>query len=193
MLRKRPMTALSATYDLLARPWTHEQLADHYQQARRRGEKLPESDQDHLIRRPTAMLATAVPACATASVAIHMIHVLPATREARLVDQLLDTAANSSALALHRCHQGLELDGRDHGYVVDEWQPAVYDNAAPQLESARADLEPPSAVHHVQDAVRCLSSAIVELDQGSPEASAAITDALARLLVVVVFTQVGGR
>ena len=193
MLPERPMTDLSTTYDRLARPWSRDELADRYHQAKRRAEELPESGQDHLIRRPIAMLAAAVPACATVSVAIHMIHTLPATREVRLVDQLLDNAANSSSLALRRCHRALELDGLDHGYVADEWLPAIFDIAAPLLESARADLEPPSAVHHAQDAVRWLSSAIVELDQGSPEASAAITDALARLLVVVVFTQVGGR
>jgi hypothetical protein len=184
------MTDLGATYDRLARPWTRDELADQYHQAKRRAEELPESDQDHLIRRPIAMLATAVPACGTASVAIHMIHMLPTTREVRLVDQLLNNAANSGAVALRRCHRSLELDGRDHGYVADGWLPTVYDIAAPLLESAKANLEPPSAVQHVQDAVRWLSSAIVELDQGSPEASAAIADALARLLVVFAFTQV---
>jgi hypothetical protein len=109
------------------------------------------------------------------------------------MDQLLLNAENNSAVALYRCHAALELDGQAHDYSADEWLPAVYDIAAPLLESARADLEPPSAVHHVQDAVRWLSSAIVELDQGSPEASAAIADAIARLLVVFAFTQVAGR
>jgi hypothetical protein len=187
------MTDLSATYERLARRWTHEQLADHYHEAKRRGEELPECDQDHLIRRPIPILAAAVPACATLSVAIHAIHVLPKIREVGLVDDLLDNAENSSALALHRCHHALELDGRDHDYGAGEWLPAVYDIAAPLLESARGDLEPPSVVHHVQDAVRWLSSALIELDQGSPEASAAIVDALARLLVVFAFTQVPGR
>jgi hypothetical protein len=68
-----PMLDLAATYEQLARPWTHEQLADHYREAERRAERMPECDQDRLIRRPVAMLATAVPACATLSVAIHVI------------------------------------------------------------------------------------------------------------------------
>ena len=50
MLPERPMSDLSADYDQLARSWTHEQLADHYTRARRRGERLPECDQDHRIR-----------------------------------------------------------------------------------------------------------------------------------------------
>jgi hypothetical protein len=187
------MSDLTAAYDRLARGWTHEQLADHYNDAKRRGEELPECHQDHLISRPIAMLASAIPACATLSVAIHVIHVLPTTREAGLVDDLLDNAENSSALALHRCHHALELDGRDHGYSAGEWLPAVYDIAAPLFESASADLEPPSAVHYAQDAIRWLSSAIVKLDQGSAEASAAIADALARLLVIFSFTQVAER
>lgn len=187
------MTDLSATYDRLARRWTHDELAECYHQAVRRGQELPECEHDQLIRRPIAGLAAAVPACASASVAIHMIHVLPATREAELVGQLIESAENSTALALHRCHRALELDGRDHGYRGDEWLPAIYDIAAQLLESARADLEPPSAVGHAQGAVRWLSSAIVQLDEESPEVAAAISEVLARLLVVFAFTQDGER
>lgn len=187
------MTDLSATYDRLARAWTHDELAAHYHQAKRRGGALSQCDQDQLIRRPIAILAAAVPACSTASVAIHVVHLVPATQEAQLVDQLFETAANSSALALHRCHRGLELDGRDHDYSPGAWLPCVYDIAAPLLESARADLEPPSAVLHVQHAVQWLSSAIVQLDEGSPDASATIAEVLARLLVIFAFTHVNGR
>src|SRR5437660_5886228 len=101
MLPDRPMSDLTPAYDLLARGWTHEQLADRYRDAKRRGEQLPECGQDHLIRRPIALLAAAVPACATLSVAIHMIHVMPATGDPNLVDQLFDNAEKSSAIALH--------------------------------------------------------------------------------------------
>ena len=57
----------------------------------------------------------------------------------------------------------------------------------PLLESARLDQEPPSLVRQTQEAVRWLSSSIACLDEDSREAPAAITDTLARLLVVCVF------
>ena len=82
---------------------------------------LPECDQDHLIRRPITMLATAVPACASLSVAIHVIHVLPITGAIALRDQLLRHAENNSAVALYRCHEALALDGQAHGYTAEEW------------------------------------------------------------------------
>jgi hypothetical protein len=184
------MTDLSATYDRLARRWTPEQLADHYHRAKRRGDELPECDQDHLIRRPIAMLATAVPACATLSVAIHMIHVMPATGDPGLVDQLFDNAEKSSAIALHRCHQALELDGAAHGHSADVWLPTVYDIAAPLLGQARLHREPPSVVEHAQEAVRWLSQAIINLDEDAADTSNTIGDALGRLLAVCTFADV---
>jgi hypothetical protein len=184
------MTDLSTTYDRLARRWTYEQLADHFHRAKRRGEQLPECDQDHLIHRPIAMLATAVPACATLSVAIHVIHVMPPTGDPGLVHQLFDNAEKTSAIALHRCHQALELDGRAHGYSADEWLPAVYDIGAPLLEGAALQREPPSVVENTQDVVRWLSRAIINHDQDAPDVSAAIADALGRLLAVYVFTDI---
>jgi hypothetical protein len=187
------MTDLTAAYDQLARSWTHEQLASRYHDAKRRGEQQPECDQDHQIRRPIAILASAVPACASLSVAIHVIHVLPATGALALRDQLLRTAENNSAVALHRCHQALELDGQAHDYNADEWLPAVYDIAAALLEAARLTREPPSLVEHAQEAVRWLSRAIVELDEDSPDAAAALVDGLGRLLALNVFGGVAGE
>lgn len=190
MLPDRPMSDLTAAYDRLARGWTHEQLAGRYLDARRRGEQMPECDQDHLIRRPIAMLASAVPACASLTVAIHVIHVLPATGAFPLRDQLLRNAENNSATALHRCHRALELDGRAHDYRADEWLPAVYDIAAPLLETARLNREPPSLVEHAQEAVRWLSRAIVDLDGDAPDAAAAIVDGLGHILALHVFSEV---
>ncbi len=187
------MTDLSATYDRLARRWTHEQLADHYHQAKRRGEELPECDQDHLIQRPIAILATAVPACATLTVAIHVIHVMPATSDPSLVHQLFDSAERSSAIALHRCHQALELDGRSHDYSADEWLSAVYDTAGSGLEAARLNREPPSLVEQAQEAVRWLSRAIIDLDEDAPDAATALADALGRILALHVFADVARR
>jgi hypothetical protein len=185
------MTDLSATYDRLARRWTHEQLSESYHRARRRGEQLPACDQDHLMLRPIAMLATAVPACATLSVAIHVIHVMPPTGDPGLVHQLFDNAEKTSAIALHRCHHALELDGRSHDYSADEWLPAVYDIAAPLLEVARLHRDPPSIVEHAQDAVSWLSRAVINLAEDGPDASAAIADSLARLLTLCMFADIG--
>jgi hypothetical protein len=184
------MSDLSAAYEQLSRPWTHEQLADHYSEAKRRAERMPECDQDHLIRRPVAMLATGVPACATLSVTIHVLHVLPATSDPGLVEQLLASAEERSAVVLHRCHQALELDGRAHDYTADEWLPAVYDIAAPLLEAARLNCEPPSVVEQAQDTVSWLSRAIIDLDQDARDAAAAIADCLGRILALYAFAAV---
>ena len=184
------MSDLTAAYDRLACDWTHEELAGRYCDTKRRGERLPERNQDHLIRRPIAMLASAVPACASLSVAIHVIHVLPPTGALPLRDQLLRNAAIDSAVALYRGHQALELDGQAHDYTADEWLPAVYDIAAPLLEAARLNREPPTLVEQAQEAVRWLSRAIVDLDEDSPDAAAAIADGLGRILALHVFANV---
>jgi hypothetical protein len=94
------MTDLRAAYQQLAPPWTQEQLADHYREAKRHAQSTPEFDEDSLIG-PVAMLTTAVPARATLNVAIHVIHIPPATEDSGLADQLLDNAETSAAVALH--------------------------------------------------------------------------------------------
>ena len=140
--------------------------------------------------RPIALLATAIPSAATLSVAIHLVHALPDSAQAKLAGELLDTAEINAADALHRCHRALELDGHAHDYTADEWLPVIYDAAAPLLESSRLDQEPPSLVRQTQEAVRWLSSSIACLDEDSRETPAALTDTLARLLVVCVFADV---
>ncbi len=184
------MIDLSATYQRLARPWTREQLAERYQAASRpHGDRSPKDADEDVLSRPIAALATAIPSSASLSVAIHVLHMLPATARGRLAEQLLDTAEDTAANVLHSCHRALELDGRDHDYAADEWLPVVYDIAAPLLESARSDQEPPSVVQHTQDALSWLASAVINLDQDSPETPTALTDALGRLLVTWVFVQ----
>ena len=136
------------------------------------------------------MLATALPACAALSVAIHVIHVLPDPAYTGLRNQLLGNAETNAAVALHRCHQALELDSRAHGYTAAEWLPAVYDVAAPLLESARLNRDPPSIVALAQAAVHWVSHAIAELDQDAPDATAAIVDGLGRILALDVFVDV---
>jgi hypothetical protein len=81
----------------------------------------------------------------------------------------------------------LEHDSRAHDHTADEWLPAVYDIAAPLLEGVRLHREPPSAVEHAQGAVLWLSHAIISLDQDAHDASAAIADALGRLLALCAF------
>jgi hypothetical protein len=145
-----------------------------------------EGEHDHLLRQPIALLATAIPSSASLSVAIHVVHVLPAKGRG-VAEQLLETAAQNAADVLHRCHHALELDSRAHHYTADEWLPLVYDVAAPLLESARLDREPPSLVQHTQEAVHWLASAVISLDQESRETPEALADALGRLLTVCAF------
>jgi len=186
MLRSRVID-LNQTYRHLGRPWTHDDLAVRYAAANRRGGQLLSEAPDTLPERPIALLATAISSAATLSVAIHLVHALPDGPRSRLADDLLATAETNAADALHRCHRALELDGLTHSFTADEWLPVICDAATPLLESSRLDHEPPSLVRHTQEAVRWLSSSIACLDEDSREASAALTDTLARLLVVCVF------
>jgi hypothetical protein len=137
--------------------------------------------------RPISLLATGIPASASFSVAIHVLHALPASARDELGQQLVDTAGRNAADVLHRCHLALELDGRAHDHATNEWLPVVYDIAAPLLASARLDREPPSVVQHTQEAVHWLASAVINLDQDSAETPAALADTLGRLLIVCVF------
>ncbi len=181
-----PMLDLDATYEQLARPWSHEQLAAHCREANRRGAQAVEDIQE-VPDRPISLLATGIPASASFSVAIHVLHALPTSARGELAKQLVDTAGKNAADVLHRCHLALELDGGGHDYAADEWLPVVYDVAAPLLESARLDREPPSVVQHAQEAVHWLASAVINLDQDSAETPAALADAVGRLLIVCVF------
>jgi hypothetical protein len=79
------------------------------------------------------------------------------------------------------------LDTEDHGYTTEEWQAVVYDIATPLLESARRDQEPPTIVRDAQETISWLSRSVVELDQLSAEATAAIAETLAHLLTVWLF------
>jgi hypothetical protein len=183
---------LSQTYRHLGRPWTHDELGARYAAANRHGEQLLSEAPHTAPDRPIALLATAMPSAASLSVAIHLAHALPDGARAKLAAELLDTAETNAADALHRCHRALELDGRTHGYTADEWLPVIYDIAGPLLETSRLDHEPPSLVRQTQEAVRWLSSSIACLNEDSRETTAALTDTLARLLVVCVFADAAG-
>jgi hypothetical protein len=184
------MLDLGATYEQLARPWSHEQLAAHYREATTRGQRIPGRDQPDAVGGPITLLATSIPQCASLSVAVHVLHVLPSPPRGELAQQLLDTIDDHATAALHLCHRALELDGRAHDHTADEWLPAIYDIAAPLLQQARLHREPPSVVEHAQEAVRWLADAIINLDQDAPDTPAAIADSLARLLALCVFANV---
>jgi hypothetical protein len=177
---------LDDTYRRLAQPWPRDELAARYHDADRRGaEGLgPEHDQ---INRPVVLLATAIPRVTTMSVAIHMLHALPAGARGSVAVELVNAAEKNACDALHRCHRALELDGAARGYTAHEWLPIVYDTAAPQIESARLDEEPPTVVRQTQEAVSWLSRAIVELEQDMQDAPTALTETIGRLLTVWVF------
>jgi hypothetical protein len=184
------MLDLGATCEQLARPWSHEQLAAHYRQATTRGQRIPGSDQHDTVSGPIALLASSIPQCASLSVAVHVLHVLPSPPRGELAQQLLDTIDENATAAQHLCHRALELDGRAHDYTADEWLPAIYDIAAPLLQQARLHREPPSVVEHAQEAVRWLADAIINLDQDAPDTPAATADGLGRLLALHVFADV---
>ena len=74
-------------------------------------------------------------------------------------------------------------------FLYEEWLPVVYEIAGPLLESASHTGEPPTVVEQAQTAISWLSRVLVELDQDSPETPTALTETLARLLTVWVFTE----
>ena len=186
------MNDLDDIYRRLAIPRTQQDLADDYRAALRHGGiSAAGSAPEHA--RPIPLLAAAIPPSATVNTAIHTLHGLPNDVEAELPDQLLEIAQRNVAGALHRCQQALELDGADHGYTADEWIPIMYDIAGPLLQSARLDIEPPTVVQATQESISWLSRAITELDQSSEEAPASLSETLARLLAVWIFTNTALR
>src|SRR5450755_3119094 len=106
------MIDLDATYERLARPWSHEQLGARFREAHRRGEQLRGRDQDDAIRSPIALLASSIPQSTSLSIAVHVLHVLPSTPRGELQHQLVDTINKNGTAALHQCRRALELDGR---------------------------------------------------------------------------------
>jgi hypothetical protein len=184
------MIDLAATYEQLARPCTHEQLAEYYRNANSRRELMPARDDETAITTPIALLASSIPQSTSLSVAVHMLHILPPSTGAELAEQLLRTIDENAAAVLHSWHRALERDGRAHHYTADEWQPIVYDTAGGLLEGSRLDHEPPSAVENAQMAVRWLAGGIIDLDRDAADTPAALADGLAHLLTLCVFADV---
>ena len=187
------MTDLDDIYRRLVIPRTEENLADDYRTGLRQGSNSAAGSATRDLARPIPLLASAIPPSATVNTAVYTLHMLPRDLEGELPGQLLDIAHRNVADALHRCHQALELDGADNGYNAEEWLPTLCDIAGPLLQSARLDQEPPPVVQVSQEAISWLSRAIAELDERSEEAAASLAEALARLLVVRIFTDVALR
>jgi hypothetical protein len=184
------MSPVRAIYEKIARPWTHEELAKRFEGARRHAEAPSSSDCDDRVQTPVAILASAVPALAAVSVAIHVIHALPATSDRGLLDDLLLNVEKNADVALRRMHRALERDGLTHGYTTAEYLQAVYEIAAGLLESARFDREPPSLVEEATAAVGWLSQAIIDVDRDALDTTAAIVDGLGRALALEAFAAV---
>jgi hypothetical protein len=177
---------LEDTYRRLAHGWTRGELATRYREADERGADRFRSEQD-LIARPIGLLATATPRAASLSVAIHMLHALPAGARGTITEELVATIERNAAEALHRCNRALELDGAARAYKAEEWLPVIYDTAAPLLESADPSEDPPTVVQRTQEAISWLSRAIRELDNDEPDAATALAETIARLLAIWVF------
>jgi hypothetical protein len=176
---------LGDTYRRLARPWTPDELAAHFDRASQHGRRRAASPEG---ARPIPQLAHAIPPAATASTTIHMLHALPQPADGDLPEQLLKLARRNVADALHACEHALESEAAERGYNTREWLPAVYDITGHLLSSARLDTEPPTIVHTTQEEISWLSRAIAELDEDSEEVPTSLAETLSRLLVVWIFT-----
>ncbi len=185
---------LASTYSSVARSWSADELARHYDAAALRGESdLPAGEQ--LPDRPIGLLTTAIPRMISLAAAAHVLHVLPsgtdrAAQGAAIVTQLFSTIDETAAGSLRRCHLALEADGRARGYPADEWLPYIYDETAEELGQASPTAQPPSLIEHAEQAGRWAALAIGALDRDAPTASQAIADCLTHLLFVCVLADI---
>jgi hypothetical protein len=190
--RPRRGAPLSPAARQLATTWTRDQLEARYRDAERRG---AESHEETAGARSGALslIAAAIPPSATTSVAIHILHALPQSAPGEPRQQLLTTASRNTASALRRCHVALERDGAAHGYRAEEWLPVITDIASRLLQSARLDEDPPTIVEQAQQAIAWMSRAVVELHDHSTDTPTSLSEALACLLVVWVFTELARK
>jgi hypothetical protein len=190
-----PVIDLPAVYRDLLRPWSPDELEPFYAKTLRRGERdLPAEDPG---TRPLALLATTIPRLNSLVVAIYAMHVVTpslAPEASALHTDMLEVARNAAAGGLLRCHLALaaelaastdELSAGDE--TADAWRPVIVDNADAALAGLDATDEPPPAYALAQDAAIWVARAIELIDQQHPDRIHALTEALARLLVVSVF------
>src|SRR5207248_7138451 len=116
------------------------------------------------------------------------------TDAAALADELVSTVDQTAAGSLHRCHLALDAAGRDTGaHAAEEWLPYIYEEAAHHLRAVSPTADPPSLIHHAQEAGRYSAIAIGLLDRDAARAPEAISDCLAHLLTVYVFADAAGK
>jgi hypothetical protein len=182
------LTSLEAVYRQLARPWPADELDQRYEAAYQRGAGDLPAGED-LPRRPITLLATAIPRLISLAVAANVLHLLPPSTHdgSAVADELLATIDTTATGSLHRCDLALHADGRSRGYDADEWLALAYEQTADWLEHASPTADPPSLIEHAQQAGRFAALAIGSLDRDTPSVPEAITDCLARLLLVCVF------
>lgn len=183
------MISLDATYHDLARSWQSEELAERYRASLLRGASDVPSGEPPPDR-PVAVLATAIPRLISLAVAANVLHTLPraTTGGAALADELLSTVDQTAAGSLHRCHVALDAAGHEtSAHTVEEWLPYIYEEAAHHLRAISPTADPPSLIHHAQEAGRYTGIAIGLLDQDAALAPEAISDCLSHLLTVCVF------
>ncbi len=183
------MNGLDATYRRLARSWHSDELAERYRAVCLRGAPdLPAGEGPPT--RPVALLATAVPRLISLAVAANVLHILPsaAAGAAALADELLSTIDQTAAGSLHRCHLALDATGDDaDADTAEEWLGFICEEAAHHLRALSPAADPPSVIHHAQEAGRYTAIAIGVLDGDEARAPEAISECLAHLLTVCVF------
>jgi hypothetical protein len=186
---------LDFVYRELARPRTPAELAAAYRNACRRGQDdsaEPPSD------RPAGLLASAIPSLTSLAIATHALHLLPRARDrgelAAIDAALLRTIDQTASRCLRCCHIALAADSHARGYSAEEYLPVVYDLARPVLEELSADDESDerTIAGLSQDAGRWVAAAIDALDRDDSSVTDALTDALARLLVINLFAELAG-
>jgi hypothetical protein len=182
------VNSLDATYRGLARLWQPDELAERYRAILLRGANdLPPGEPPP--DRPVQLLATAVPRLISLAVAANVLHILPsaASGAAALAEELLSTIDQTAAGSLRRSHLALDATGHDADDDAEEWLPYVCDEAAHHLRAISPTADPPSLIHHAQEAGRYTAIAIGLLDGDAARAPEAISDCLAHLLTVCVF------
>ena len=185
---RQPVRTLEAIYRDLAPPWALDELAASYHAAYQRGASDMPADETPPDR-PITLLATAIPRLISLAVAANVLHILPAAvLDAAIGTDVLGTLDLTAAGGLHRCHQALEAHAQAQGYDAEKWLPLAYEQAADWLQHASAAVDPPALIDHAQQVGRYAAVAIGSLDRNAPNAPEAITDTLAHLLTVCVFS-----
>jgi hypothetical protein len=186
---------LTAVYRDPLRPWSQQELEPRYRDALRRGEQdLPPADPG---TRPIGLLATVIPRLNSLAVASYAMHALPRSNLAEgdaLHAAMLEIVDAAAAGSLLRCHLALdaELKSSDQGILreedrADDWLPVIFDDLDDALHGRRADDDPPPASELAGQATVWVARAIDLIDQHHPDRTAAIADALGRLLAASIF------